>query len=340
MNKSIILTVMLIGTLVPGMILSMPGISVSGSHFQSINNNGIIQEAYAQYGDNKRYDNYKKSYSQYDYGDNKKKPHDQYGYDNYKKKPHDNYKKDRYADYTYTDYKKKAKKNFAQIERFDDKLFVCDNGIVVDDRTQCPLKCPFDTTLEGAYVMDLEICDIEPGTAAKKCPKGTDLEGVLVMKKSQCTIFEECRADSPLGESLGTLVPVKVADIQLCQLSVPDIDICETGPLAGFAAASQEVCNNTILENVQACNSESDLPGMLTNDIASCQFETCDETHPLGIALGLGEGETISVVDSQLCELDPITSETELPFEVCETGTELAGVVVEAGQGDACGEIL
>ena len=42
---------------------------------------------------------------------------------------------------------KKEVRNFAEIERFDDKLFVCDNGIVVDDRTQCPLKCPFGTTL-------------------------------------------------------------------------------------------------------------------------------------------------------------------------------------------------
>ena len=62
----------------------------------------------------------------------------------------------------YHNYYDKAR-NFAEIERFDDKLFVCDNGIVVDDRTQCPLKCPFGTTLEGTYVMDLEICDIEPG---------------------------------------------------------------------------------------------------------------------------------------------------------------------------------
>ncbi|MGD1836707.1 MAG: hypothetical protein ACPKPY_01450 [Nitrososphaeraceae archaeon] len=236
MNKSILLTIMLIGTLMQGMILSMPGISVSGSHFQSnSNNNKIMQEAFAQYGD-KQYDN-----------DYKKKSYDQYGYDNdYKKKAHDNYKKDRHADYTYTDYKKKEKKNFAEIERFDDKLFVCDNGIVVDDRTQCPLKCPFGTTLDGAYVMDLEICDIEPGTAAKKCPVGTDLEGVLVMKKTQCDIFEECAASSPLGESLGTLVPVKVADEQLCQLSVPDIEICQGGVFEGFAVNNQAVCNKIL----------------------------------------------------------------------------------------------
>ena len=51
--------------------------------------------------------------------------------------------------------------------------------IVVDDKTQCPLKCPFGTALEGAYVMNLEICDIETRKLAqKKCPAGSDLEGV------------------------------------------------------------------------------------------------------------------------------------------------------------------
>ena len=120
---------MLIGTLVPGMLLSMPGITVSGSHLQSNINNKMIQEAYAQYGDYKYdeykkkphdrygYDDYKKPHDRYGY-DDYKKPHDRYGYDDYKKphdrygyddykKPHDVYKKDQYADYTYADYKKK-----------------------------------------------------------------------------------------------------------------------------------------------------------------------------------------------------------------------------------------
>jgi hypothetical protein len=278
------------------MILSMPGISVSGSHFQSDNNNKIIQEAYAQYGDKR--------------------------YDDYKKKPHDNYKKDRHADYKYTDYKKKAKKNFAEIERFDDKLFVCDNGIVVDDRTQCPLKCPFGTTLDGAYVMDLEICDIEPGTAAKKCPVGTDLEGVLVMKKSQCDIFAECAANSPLGESLGTLVPVKVADEQLCQLSVPEIEICPTGFFEGFAVNNLAVCN-TILEGVEPCGPETDLPGMLTNDPLTCdRFTTCEAATPLGMALG---NTPVDVVDGELCNL---VIPPEVTLETCPLDTPMGGAMV------------
>ena len=121
MIKSTLLIIMLLGILIPGMILSMPNISIYDYHFQSNTDNKIMQQVFAQYGE-----------------------------------------------YRYDD----KKKNFAEIERFDDKLFVCDNGIVVDDRIQCPLKCPFGTTLEGVYVMDLEICDIEPGTASKKCPAG------------------------------------------------------------------------------------------------------------------------------------------------------------------------
>src|SRR5574339_919532 len=55
---------------------------------------------------------------------------------------------------SYDSYDKK--KNFAQIEREDNKLFICDNGIVVDDRINCPQKCPFNTPLEGVYVTDLD----------------------------------------------------------------------------------------------------------------------------------------------------------------------------------------
>ncbi|MGD1837760.1 MAG: FG-GAP repeat domain-containing protein, partial [Nitrososphaeraceae archaeon] len=159
----------------------------------------------------------------------------------------------------------------------------------------------FGTTLDGAYVMDLEICDIEPGTAAKKCPVDTDLEGVLVTNKNQCDIFEECAANSPLGESLGTLVPVKVADVQLCQLSVPEIEICQSGVFEGFAVNNQAVCN-TILEGVEACGPVTDLPGMLTNDLATCdRFTTCEAGTPLGMALG---DQPVKVADSTLCNLD------------------------------------
>ncbi|MGD1838551.1 MAG: hypothetical protein ACPKPY_10910, partial [Nitrososphaeraceae archaeon] len=111
--------------------------------------------------------------------------------------------------------------------------------------------------------MDLEICDIEPGTASKKCPAGTDLEGVLVMNKNQCDIFEECAANSPLGISLGSLQPITVADEKLCQLSVPDLEICNTGIFTGFAVTDLSVCE-TELNQVQICEETSDLAGVLT----------------------------------------------------------------------------
>ncbi|MGD1835510.1 MAG: hypothetical protein ACPKQO_07290, partial [Nitrososphaeraceae archaeon] len=121
-SKSITLTIVMFGTLLPGMFFSMPGMS-TGSH-------SLFQTTNMAFAQTEEYKGLVEEY-QYNYAD-------QYGYDNYS-----------------YDYEKK-KKNFAEIERFDDKLFVCDNGIVVDDRTQCPLKCPFGTTLDGAYVMDLE----------------------------------------------------------------------------------------------------------------------------------------------------------------------------------------
>ena len=271
MIKSTLLTIMLIGILVPGMILSMPGISIYGSHFYSNTNTKIMQQVFAQY--------------------------DEYRYDD-------------------------KKKNFAEIERFDDKLFVCENGIVVDDRTQCPLKCPFGTTFEGVYVMNLEICDIEPGTASQKCPQDTDLAGVLVTSKNQCNIFEECDADSPLGLSLGGLELIKVTDVQLCQLSAPDIEICDSGFFEGFAVDNQQTCN-TPLDNVDICGPTSDLPGMLTTNPTSCNiFTICDANSPLGESLG---NTPVDVVDPELCNLE-IPEQTEL--FICDLDTPMGGAIV------------
>ena len=220
----------------------------------------------------------------------------------------------------YHNYNDNAKN--LEIERFDDKLFVCDNGIVVDDRTQCPIKCTFGTTLEGAYVMDLDICDIEPGTAAKKCPNETDLEGVLVMNKNQCEIFAECDADSPLGLSLGGLEPIKVADVQLCQLSAPNLEVCDSGFFEGFAVDNQQTCN-TVFDNVDVCGPTTDLAGMLTADTNSCNiFETCSANSNLGIALG---NTPVDVADPELCNLE-IPEQTEL--FICDLDTPMGGAIV------------
>ncbi|MGD1837220.1 MAG: FG-GAP-like repeat-containing protein, partial [Nitrososphaeraceae archaeon] len=219
---------------------------------------------------------------------------------------------------------KYKKSSFAEIERFDDKLFVCDNGIVVDDRTQCPLKCPFGTTLDGVYVMDLDICKIETETMAQKCGPDTDMPGVLAMNQEQCNIFAQCDADSPLGLALGGLEPIKVADIQLCQLNVPGMTVC--GPpsfFAGFVVEDEATCN-TVLDEVSVCGPTTDLAGMLTvNTESSCNlFETCAANSPLGTALG---NTPVDVIDSELCNL-VIPPETEV--FTCPLDTPMAGAVV------------
>ena len=213
-------------------------------------------------------------------------------------------------------------KNFAEIERFDDKLFVCDNGIVVDDRTQCPLKCPFGTTLDGAYVMDLQICDLEPGTAAQKCGPDTDMPGVLAMNQDQCTIFATCDADSPLGSALNTLESLKVADVQLCQLNIPGMAVCDSGFLEGFVVDDESVCD-TALNDVSVCGPTADVAGMLTANPESCNlFTTCDANSNLGSVLG---NTPITVVDPELCNL-VIPEET--PLFQCDLDTPMGGAIV------------
>ncbi len=242
----------------------------------------------------------------------------------------------------------------AEIEKDDNKLFICDNGIVVDDRINCPQKCPFNTPLEGVYVMDLDVCNTQPGVGVT-CPLDTDLPGVVVTDEANCNIFEVCDASStPLGQALNQ--DVKVADSALCQLSnVPNLQICEDGPFEGFAVNDQDACDT--LDNVQICSLTSDLPGVLTTDPATCNiFETCDLNTPLGASLGtnvevvdadicqlqfavcdsdsglaraLGLTGPIVVADEQLCELE-VTSGTT----TCPAGSDLAGVVVTAGQAD------
>jgi hypothetical protein len=255
---------------------------------------------------------------------------------------------------SYDDDSYDKKKNIAQIEKEDNKLFICDNGIVVDDRINCPQKCPFNTPLEGVYVMDLDVCLTQPGVGVT-CPLDTDLPGVVVTDEANCNIFETCDASStPLGVALGQ--DVKVADSALCQLSnVPNLQICEDGPFEGFAVNDQDACDT--LDNVQICSLTSDLPGVLTTDPATCNiFQTCDLNTPLGASLGtnvevvdqdicqlqfavcdsdsglaraLGLTGTIVVADEQLCELE-VTSGTT----TCPAGSDLEGVVVSETQAD------
>jgi hypothetical protein len=91
----------------------------------------------------------------------------------------------RSSDYSYP----KEKKIVAELEEFDNELFVCDNGIVVDDRINCPQKCPFNTPLEGVYVTDLDVCLTQPGVGVT-CPLDTDLPGVVVTDEAIVTYLQ------------------------------------------------------------------------------------------------------------------------------------------------------
>ena len=267
---------------------------------------------------------------------------------NYYSNSYDNNKYDSYDSYD------KKEKNLAEIEKDDNKLFICDNGIVVDDRINCPQKCPFNTPLEGVYVTDLDVCNTQPGVGIT-CPLDTDLPGVVVTDEANCNIFEVCDASStPLGVALGQ--DVKVTDSALCQLSnVPNLQICDDGPFEGFAVNDKDACDT--LDNVQICSLTSDLPGVLTTDPATCNiFETCDLNTPLGASLGtnvevvdadicqlqfavcdsdsglaraLGLTGPIVVADEQLCELEVISGTT-----TCPAGSDLEGVVVTEGQAN------
>ncbi|HSF51407.1 MAG TPA: hypothetical protein VLA74_11655, partial [Nitrososphaeraceae archaeon] len=87
-----------------------------GDYYQS---NSYDSNRYDSYGSNS-YNSYANSYEP------PKKSYDD-SYDSYDKKERD-------------------RKNVAEIEKDDNKLFICpDTGIVVDDRINCPQKCPFNT---------------------------------------------------------------------------------------------------------------------------------------------------------------------------------------------------
>ena len=170
--------------------------------------------------------------------------------------------------------------------------------------------------------MDLDICNVESTALAQECGPDTDMPGVLAMNQDQCNIFATCDADSPLGSALNTLEPLKVADIQLCQLNIPGMAICDSGFLEGFVVDDESVCD-TALDDVSVCGPTSDVAGMLTVNPESCNlFTTCDANSSLGEALG---NTPITVVDPELCNL-VIPEET--PLFQCDLDTPMGGAIV------------
>jgi hypothetical protein len=106
--------------------------------------------------------------------------------------------------------------------------------------------------LVGAQVTNATLC--EAPTSPNICPAGTDLAGVYVEDQPEdCNIFAICPFDSPLGVSLNLTVggSVEVADAQLCNLSVPEVELCpaDTDLPGVFVNNTETDCN---LSNIDA----------------------------------------------------------------------------------------
>ena len=166
-------------------------------------------------------------------------------------------------------------------------LFVCTSGPLTGKNVTDPLLC-------------------EAPNDANVCPALTDLEGVYANNTdTDCNIFATCAFNSPLGISLNLTASqsVEVADAQLCELSVPGVEVCTSGPMAGAVVTDPLLCEAPNDANV--CPALTDLEGVYANNTdTDCNiFATCAFNSPLGISLNLTASQSVEVADAQLCEL-------------------------------------
>ncbi|MGD1838895.1 MAG: hypothetical protein ACPKPY_12670, partial [Nitrososphaeraceae archaeon] len=213
-------------------------------------------------------------------------------------------------------------------------------NLVIPEETEL-FTCPLDTPMAGAVVTDLLLC--QAPNDENKCSMGTDLEGVYVMDTaSDCTIFTECNAGSPLGMTLGDQT-VEVADPTLCNLDVPEeveLFLCIEGPMEGAVVTDDDLCQapndnnkcpqNTDLAGVFVMNTDTDCDiyetcpvNTLQEGIQVSDLELCDVAD--GIICGAGTVNEGQVVTSQfLCDLQ----NQEISGQECPEGTDLEGVFV------------
>jgi hypothetical protein len=88
-------------------------------------------------------------------------------------------------------------------------------------------QCGEDTNNAGALVTNTTLC--EAPNDDNICPDLTELEGVYVDDPpADCDVFATCLAGSPLTVSLNLTggETVEVADPQLCELTVPQVELC------------------------------------------------------------------------------------------------------------------
>ena len=158
--------------------------------------------------------------------------------------------------------------------------------------------------LIGAQVTNATLC--EAPTSPNICPTGTDLAGVYVEDQPEdCNIFAICPFNSPLGISLNLTVggSVEVADAQLCNLSVPEVELCPA---------------DTDLAGVFVNDTDTDCELALT-DNAEAQCLKCADLAALqGVALALNSpGQDAQVQAS----IDLVGNSTNNVFTICNDTT-------------------
>jgi hypothetical protein len=191
--------------------------------------------------------------------------------------------------------------------------------------------------MTGAVVTDLDLC--QAPNDANICPDDSDLGGVYANNTStDCDIFATCLADSPLGISLNLTAggSVEVADEQLCDLSVPGVEMCTEGPMTGAVVTDPTLCQAPNDANI--CGEGEDLEGVFVNNTATdCTVDVsltdnaeaqCIKCGDLAVFSATGSpsntGNNFAAVVSSAAELrgSPATTPTNTNiFTVCDDPT-------------------
>ena len=197
--------------------------------------------------------------------------------------------------------------------------------VEVADAQLCQLAVPSDIMLQvcetgpmtGAIVTDPLLC--EAPNDDNICPANTDLEGVYVNNSPEdCNIFATCTAASPLGMSLGLTgtQTVEVADAQLCNLAVPQIERCTTGPMTGAFVTDLRLCEAPNDDNI--CPEDTDLEGVYVNNVpADCDL-TSGTTNSQAICLKCADLAALSGGAQDQTATALSGSTTDNIFTVCE----------------------
>ena len=317
MNKSVIVSLFLIATLLIGTSLNMNMFStaMASGKDKDDKRHQYNDDKRHQYNDDNRYqqstygnDPYTRSYDMdYSYDTSYSNNYDKSSYD--QQRSDASYDQTSYkTDDTYNKYPTKDKKyecrtgpfegffvssvEFCDIKIHDDRKdpkdpkdtkFTCPgSGLVVDKKENCPIICPPESALAGHLVkagsVIAEACSVDT-PLQETCGDATDLPGVLVSDATtDCNldIFATCDDTTNLGMALG-LAPdrtVEVADVQLCDLEIPEVTPVAEDPQAQCLKCADLALN--FGSNNQEAGTATALIGTTTDNI----FTVCQEEEP------------------------------------------------------------